>query len=996
MPQSTSGKKKAMKPKKPLKPEIDCNLCRGTERAWGGPSCPTCPLYRRAHYADGIGSSIADYFCVAESPNLSGPSGALTKHTTWQDDVEKVVITAFSDLKKTNPAYGRLEGRYTFAVHCAENKTKKSMQEACYPLFTEELLTRSKEGQPIMVFALGAAVLKSMGFKFGKYATIQGKLLKTTIEGRETYVFASFSKRQLLAKTGYFDVLQQHLRIFLDTVKAVHRGEKIRTVVPLDELTKDYVFPQTVDEVRRLVESVIDYSRPGVDPKNHVISIDTETNTLNPHRKKLKILSIVVGWDNGLAASIPLEHVESPWTLEEVRPYVSKLLQCSKPKVMHNAKFDLKVLERKGFAVNRLAWDTMIGEHLLSEDKKGNYGLKDLTAVNIPKYAGYDDNLRAIQDQAAQDAGATKSTGLKGAAKKLAEDDGFSAIALKPLNEYGAIDADVTRQICTIQRKRIVVEDQAIAQARKNLSTNAYFQSVAKPGTTDKNPLTQIMFQRSIPVTKVLAAMELYGMAVDRDYLHDLTMELDSTILDLHITLRTMVNNPGGEQFNPNSAPQVRKIIFGHGYKHPETGKIVTYSGVIPEEDIPLTDGGEKQVDAKFLKLLRNTYNCVFADTLLKYRAVSKARTTFIENIALLTKEDGRMHTSFHIPGTATGRLSSSDENMQNIPYYIGKYNIKKIFVPTDRETYVIMNADAKAAEVRLYAAYSGDQNLIKALNDGMDPHSFFASTVYNPASVLQGITDMEARKQIVNTIGIDLDHDWSYGDFQNRNNFTHNDPTYGKQLDILRKNIKRVVFGILYGAGKGNISTIVGITKEQAGAIIDVLFRMFPTIPRYIQMTKEQVRYLGMVETFIGRRRRFQLRGMTRYQRAKAERQAVNFKIQSTSSDIVMDVMCSLDEPIRDLGGHLLITVHDSVVAEVPKKYVHQLPDLINHYGVKLVAQKYPWLPVPFSWDVEVGPSYGEVVSIEQYLSNNAIDPSRKLDLDELEVRQEFTALGS
>jgi DNA polymerase I-like protein with 3'-5' exonuclease and polymerase domains len=99
---------------------------------------------------------------------------------------------------------------------------------------------------------------------------------------------------------------------------------------------------------------------------------------------------------------------------------------------------------------------------------------------------------------------------------------------------------------------------------------------------------------------------------------------------------------------------------------------------------------------------------------------------------------------------------------------------------------------------------------------------------------------------------------------------------------------------------------------------------------------------------------------------RNKAERQGVNFLIQSTSSDIIMNVLCAVDRPLRsDFGARLLITVHDSLVLECPKKYVSQIPDFITEYGVKQVAHKYPWLPVPFSWDVEAGPSYGELHTV-------------------------------
>jgi DNA polymerase-1 len=360
------------------------------------------------------------------------------------------------------------------------------------------------------------------------------------------------------------------------------------------------------------------------------------------------------------------------------------------------------------------------------------------------------------------------------------------------------------------------------------------------------------------------------------------------------------------------------------------------------------------------------------------------------------------MHTTFNIHGTGTGRLSSVDENMQNVPKKIGDHNIKKSFIPTNPDTQVIMNADAKAAEVRVYAAYSQDKNLIKALNDGMDPHSFFSSRILNPKTVVESIPRSE-RRTALSLIGIDDEHAWNYEDFQNRGVFSGtsenpgSEPKYGQQLEKLRSNIKRVVFGVLYGAAPKKVSSIVGIAEEQGAAIIAQLFKMFPTLEKYIDNTKEKVRRLGCVETFFGRRRRFQLNGMTFGMRNKAERQAVNMLVQSTSSDIIMRVLVDIDRVIEaDFGGRLLITVHDSVVAEIPKEYISQMPDFIHEYGVKRVRENYRWMPVPFLWDVEVGPSYGELSSVDAYLAGHQhVDQISRDDYLDHEIKSDFERLA-
>lgn len=1011
----TKAPTRATSPGKPGREELTCNLCQS--RAWQGPSCEDCELYKIEHYTEGVGygKDDTDFFCIAESPFTPGPSGSLTTHDGWTKDFEKVTRDRFMEYKETVRAHANLRGRFTYAIRCSRDKPKKKWVDCCAPLMHQELDTCYADlgKKPIPVFAMGKSVLLSLGIKVKKYQDIQGKFVEAkTISGNRVVVYASLSKRQLANKTGFFEVLSQHIETFLNAVYALKKHNvPIQTVTPIEKLTEKYIFPKTLQEVSDLVDEIIAYSSEGRDPDNHAIAIDTETNTKFPHRPKLKLLSVVCSWDKAIATSIPVEHPQSPWTLDEVRPHLRRLLQCSKPKIFQNAKFDIKVLRRKGLEVRRTAWDTMLGEHLLNEDKRGFYSLKSIIRPVLPAYAGYEDHLHDHLNQYEADTQlaealkeqdqttAPKKSELKGAAKKLAEDDGFIHVPLNDLNTYGAIDADVTWQLAGIQHSRIVKENKRIDHRRKSLAASGpYFQKLARPGRNINNPTKRLMYERAIPYTKALAKMELTGIRVDHDYIDNLIIEMDRSLTKSEVELNTMIPNAFHEalgDFNPNSTAHLRVLLFGMGYRDPDTDKIINYQGVVEPSR---TETGLESTNARFLRTLVTHYECKFSKLILKYRATHKARHTFVANIRALSLEDGRMHTSFHINGTATGRLSSSDENMQNTPSRIGDHNIKKIFVPTDPENEVIVNADAKAAEVRVYAAYSGDPNLIQALNDGLDPHSFFASKVYQPAAILDGVNKDE-RKAVMAMVGIDEDHGWTYEDFENRDELSDTEPRYGKQLGKLRKIIKRVVFGTLYGAHPKKISDIVGIPKEQAAGIIRSLFKMFPTIDTYISQTKEQVQHLGVVETFIGRRRRFNLDGMTRYMSSKAERQAVNFKIQSTSSDIVMGVLCAMMEPLEvEFGGRMLITVHDSVVFDLNKEYISQMPEFIMEYGVKQVARDYPWLPVPFKWDVEVGPSYGELTSIDRYL-NQQVVTQRVIDEDdyiEQEIRQDLQEMAT
>jgi DNA polymerase-1 len=367
------------------------------------------------------------------------------------------------------------------------------------------------------------------------------------------------------------------------------------------------------------------------------------------------------------------------------------------------------------------------------------------------------------------------------------------------------------------------------------------------------------------------------------------------------------------------------------------------------------------------MQFLVAKYSCPFASKKLIYAKAFKAKNTFCKNVDELSALDGFLHTNYNQHGTSTGRLSGSDENMQNIPKKLAGVNIKKVFV-TDDDTYLFVNADAKGAEVRILTAYCQDTALIASLNDGQDTHCFIAS------KIIELVRQSPNDTAVLASMNLDNAYPLTYEDFSKRDKLKESNKKYGEMLDKFRTAVKRVVFGILYGAGPTKIAETIGISFEQAKELIDMLFKMFPSIKTYMAQTRWELRTFGFVETFFGRRRRFSVEGAPPYLMGKAERQTVNFKIQSTSSDIVMGRLVAMEKPLEDLGGRILLTVHDSIGFQIPKKYARQLPDFIYTYLEKGAAKQHPWLPVAFKWDYEVGPSYGELRSLETYLANAPI----------------------
>jgi len=923
--------------------------------------------------------SAADVILVAEAPVVPKISSVDRLHTPFADDAGQIVIKAIESIKKEAASLSNLKVHRTYAVLCTSNQGDKEPAKAILDRckgFLHGSLAKctSLAGKTPTIIAMGMTAVKALGIKAGSLKEVQSRVLSGVQIGDQLYnVVVTISTKQLVAMAGMYNTFYNDLRRAMQIA-----AEGAPELVPMEELTKGYVFPKTIAEVRELCEHILSYSEDGKPPEKWSISVDTETNTKFPHRDKLKVLCVSFAWATGKAAAIPLWHDETPYDPNDAIPYIRALLESSKPKIFQNGKFDLKVFKKIGLPVENFAWDSMLAEHALEEDKKGQYGLKEMTRVNFPEFAGYADVLHAMLEKEEGDSQLenirkSKKTAAaddfealsdKPKKKKLTkkekkqQDGGFEKIPLATLLPYAAIDTDMTRRISIRQMQRMVVEENVIRQL-KNIESRDKRRRYPIPDLCKlPNPVKSVA-QAAIPRSRVLSNMEFRGIRVDRPYLEKLQTDLGTVVSDAEEKLYKMAQKP---DLKLNHAASIANILFSEGFIHPTTGQRTFYPPV------SFTQKGQIQTTEKVMKFLTARYECPFSATKLIYSKAYKAKNTFCQNVWDLSSIDGFLHTNYNVHGTSTGRLSSNDENMQNIPKKLASTNIKKIFIPSD-DSMVFVNADAKAAEVRIFAAYSRDSELIQSLNDGLDTHAFFA------AKIVEAVRLEDGSYEALDSMGLDGDRPLTYEDFLNRDGIKQIDPVYGEMLDKFRTAVKRVVFGVLYGAQSKKIAETIGISQSQAQSIIDMLFRLFPSIPRYIEQTHWELSTFGYVETYFGRRRRFNVKGASGYLRSRAERQTVNFKIQSTSSDIVLDTLVELEGPLeRDMRGRLLLTVHDSIGFEIPKRYLSQLPDFVNYYLEKRASEKYPWLPVAFKWDFELGDSYGELKPYDAYIQNKTI----------------------
>ena len=1305
-----------------------------------GIECRACPYYDR-HRVPPVGASNSKIMLIGDYPSLT---------------VDKAK-GPFSDRKGIilNTALQRLRGRYTkaengqqrwaalnlyktYTVQCVSDSKPTKIPTTHCNHFLRESLVMCK---PKIAIVFGATAFNALGFGKTKFSNVRGTFQDYRVSfanKTEVFkVFVTFSLDAVLAQPGLYDDLVRDLSsafLYAEERKVIHTTE--------EELIKNYVLPQTVEEVEEICAYIVNYAHEGKDPEKHLIGCDTETDRLEMYDPDAKIIACSFSWEPGYATAILLDHPQAPWTDEErprVHAAVRSVWECKKPKALHHEKFDRQGVEgRYQWDMVNVVWDTMCGEHLIEEDKKGQYSLKTLTRTRLPLYAGYDDKVDDIRRQhgglsrvdelkrmrkatvkyeealeaytplkeaydramvryqSVVDVWQEKRLAEKALAKqekrKMNKDAygkkppkprkpkepsppvaqppfDFTLIPIPSLVKYAAIDADVCRRHVLFQNSRL--------NAEHKHDTEQYAQHHLPPPP----PVKRLMREHVIPSSKTLAQMEFTGFPVDLEYLEETDKALAATMEKTQQELYEMA-----DEFVVNNPKDVIAVMFQRGFraKRGDKKKIV----VPINDDLRRTKKGQIKADEKALLYVHKQYGYDFPKTLLTYRKANKARNPFLTNVRIHAQLlDGRMHPSFHIPGTATGRLSSSGENMQNcfsedtevltdagwirfdelprdvciaqfdattqeitfvepleyiqrpctpgemrqltleqidlcltgdheqlvlhqrgryakvpvdnlrsgskfvhagmyrggvvdvssawitlvcaaqadgswngygwdfgfakkrkidrlrkaldalnvvytesprkrggVRFYVRKlwaerlhtllgankefgpyllqwsrlsldrfldeimfwdgsftrkncyssnsvvnadwvqiiallsnrrarkrgytahghgpnwqidmpqkrnhswtnhlvretidysgdvycvrvptgnivvrrngkavvtgncpkklagHNIKNIFVSPPGMT--LVNTDAKGAEIRLFSAYSNDKLLIKAILDGQDTHSFFTSKVWPDESY----ENIERAREMV-------DQWYSNKDQNLEQSFSVSDFKHAEGLVRRRTNCKRVVFGTLYGAMAAKIAETAGIPLEEAQEVLDLMFKMFPSIPAYITETQNEVRIFGSVYTKTGRKRRFPMANVRMFQN-RCFRQAVNFKIQATSSDIVMWVLNQIAPIItNDLKGQLHATVHDSVVFSVPDAYLSQIPDMMQRYGTDHVAEQFPWLPVPFIWDIEASRRYGSVSNIHTYLEgkDDAENTSQDDDLIEgAEIREEINA---
>ena len=373
------------------------------------------------------------------------------------------------------------------------------------------------------------------------------------------------------------------------------------------------------------------------------------------------------------------------------------------------------------------------------------------------------------------------------------------------------------------------------------------------------------------PLIRVLAKMERVGVKVDLGQLKEFADGLRKEMKEREERIREMTGEP---ELNISSPKQVGDVLFDKLKLDPKAKK--TSRGSYPTDETTLAALADK--------------NPVIGE-ILEFRAVKKLLSTYIEPFpGYISRKDGRVHTTFNQALTATGRLSSSNPNLQNIPIRTerGK-EIRKAFVPKDNDGF-ILSADYSQIELRIMAHLSGDEHLTGAFRSGVDVHRATAAKIF----------------------GIPYDE------------------VTGDQ----RRIAKTANFGIMYGISSFGLAQRLGISRSEAKKIIDDYFEAFPSVRSFIGDTVESARKNGYVETIFGRRRYLpDINAKNAVARSLAERNAVNAPIQGTSADIIKLAMINVDRRIEEAGlrSRMVLQIHDELLFDAWADEVERLSAIVK-----------------------------------------------------------------
>lgn len=439
-------------------------------------------------------------------------------------------------------------------------------------------------------------------------------------------------------------------------------------------------------------------------------------------------------------------------------------------------------------------------------------------------------------------------------------------VEIEKIKEYAAEDADITLQL------------------------KAKFEPMLKERDVEK-----VFYEIEAPLVQVLTDMEFEGIKIDTQALADFSRELETDIR----TAEESVFQQAGVRFNLGSPKQLGEVLFEKLQLDPKAKKTRT---------------GQYATGEDVLAKLSSKHPIV--ENILVYRELTKLKSTYVDALpTMINPRTNRVHTSYNQAVAVTGRLSSNNPNLQNIPIRTERgREVRKAFVPRNEE-YTLLSADYSQIELRIIAAISGDQNMSDAFRSGLDIHTATAAKVY----------------------GVEL----------------------ADVTSDMRRNAKSVNFGIIYGQSAFGLSENLGIPRSEAKALIDNYFAQYPAIRQYMEDQVKFAQKTGYVQTVMGRKRWLKdINSSNAVVRGFAERNAINMPIQGTAADLIKLAMISLHKTFREnnFRSRMILQVHDELVFDAHKDEV----DIIKPLIIEGMRNAMP-LAVPVEAEIGTGKNWLE-----------------------------------
>lgn len=562
---------------------------------------------------------------------------------------------------------------------------------------------------------------------------------------------------------------------------------------------------------------------------------DSETTSVDAVDAEIVGLSFAYYAGEAFYVPIPSDQAEAKLIMNEFKEVFENE---SIRKIGQNIKYDLMVLKNYDIVLKGQMFDTMLAHYIMEPEQR--HGMDYLANV----YLNYDPvSIETL-------IGKGKSQGS------------MRDVAIEKIKEYAAEDADVTLQL------KQILEPKLADSQQKKLLENV-----------------------EMPLVNVLANMEMEGVRIDMNALHEMSSVLETDVKQIQSEIFTLA----GQEFNVASPKQLGEILFDKLKLDSKAKKTKT---------------GQYATGEDILSKLENEHEIV--RKILDFRELVKLKNTYVDALpSLVSKKTGRIHTSYNQAVAATGRLSSTNPNLQNIPIRTPRgREIRKAFVPRN-EDYIILSADYSQIELRIMAAFSGDESMLEAFNQGIDIHSTTASKVFKVA--LSDVTS------------------------------------------DMRRKAKMVNFGIIYGISAFGLSQRLNIPRGEAKEIIDAYWVEFPKIKQFMDDTINKAREMKFVETILGRRRYLRdINSQNMTDRGFAERNAINAPIQGSAADMIKIAMINIHHFMEkeNLKSRMILQVHDELVFDAHRSEIDLLKAKVNELMCSAI---------PMSVKMETGIGFGE-----------------------------------